>query len=202
MSELLHDVGEEPGAERSHRIASAVAAIRGGDDCGWKILHDELDGLVRWHARQRFRLGTADVDDISQTVWLQLVRNIDRIEEPAALSGWLSTTTARACIRLANRPASSRELSVEEIWPGVGATDGDPIVDEVICSGLRQEILRVAAALPDRRRRLVDCLLDPNEPDYAEIAKLLDIPAGAIGPTRMRTLRVMADHPAIQALVV
>ena len=46
----------------------------------------------------RHWLGGADADEmLRQTVWLRLVDELDKIRDPAALPGWLATTTRREC---------------------------------------------------------------------------------------------------------
>ena len=50
---------------------------------------------------RRYRLGPADIDDVSQLVWLKLFDHIDRIREPRALPGWIATTAANACLSVA-----------------------------------------------------------------------------------------------------
>jgi len=45
-------------------------------------------------------LGRADADDVRQRVWLCLVNHLDKIRQPAALPGWIATTTRRECERL------------------------------------------------------------------------------------------------------
>jgi len=42
----------------------------------------------------------ADAQDAAQTVWLNLVGHLDSLRDPAALPGWLATTTRRECGRI------------------------------------------------------------------------------------------------------
>ena len=37
---------------------------------------------------------------MGQSVWLQLVDQLDQIRDPAALPGWLATVTRRECLRV------------------------------------------------------------------------------------------------------
>jgi DNA-directed RNA polymerase specialized sigma24 family protein len=61
-------------------------------------------GMVAAMAR-RCRLREADVAEVCQTTWLRLVENIDRIEQPDRLGGWLATTSRRESLRIATRGA-------------------------------------------------------------------------------------------------
>jgi hypothetical protein len=53
------------------------------------------NGTPRWCGPigRRHRLGNAHAEDVSPSVWLHLADQPDRIREPAALPGWLATTT-------------------------------------------------------------------------------------------------------------
>ena len=44
--------------------------------------------------------GRADGEDVSQAVWVRLVDQVDSLREPAALPGWLGTTTRHECARV------------------------------------------------------------------------------------------------------
>ena len=80
-------------------VTDLVAAARDGDKQAWDALVERYAPLV-WSICRRHRLGRADADDVAQSVWLRLVGQLDRIREPAALPGWLATTTRRECIRI------------------------------------------------------------------------------------------------------
>jgi DNA-directed RNA polymerase specialized sigma24 family protein len=52
-----------------------------------------------WSIYRRHRLSDADAEDVGQSVWLLLVQQLDRIDDQAALPGWLATVTRRECLR-------------------------------------------------------------------------------------------------------
>lgn len=61
-----------------------------------------------WSVCRQYWLGITDGQDVGQTVWLRLVDQLGNLRDPAALAGWLATTTRRECIRVlgaAERPA-------------------------------------------------------------------------------------------------
>ena len=80
-------------------VIDLVAAARDGDKQAWDALVERYAPLV-WSICRRHRLSRADADDVAQSVWLRLVDQLDRVREPAALPGWLATTTRRECIRV------------------------------------------------------------------------------------------------------
>ncbi|MGH3185465.1 MAG: sigma-70 family RNA polymerase sigma factor, partial [Streptosporangiaceae bacterium] len=52
-----------------------------------------------WSICRRRQLSGADAADVNQSVWLQLISQLDKIRDPAALPGWLATTTRRESAR-------------------------------------------------------------------------------------------------------
>src|SRR5207302_6974684 len=62
-------------------VAVLVAAAAQGDEEAWGALIDRFAGLVSF-VIQSYNLGAADATNVSQTTWLRLVENIDRIQKP------------------------------------------------------------------------------------------------------------------------
>jgi len=79
-------------------VSDLVARARNGDKQAWDALVERYAPLI-WSICRRHRLGRADADDIGQSVWLRLVDQLDRVREPAALPGWIATTTRRESLR-------------------------------------------------------------------------------------------------------
>src|SRR6185312_2624730 len=67
-----------------------------GDKQAWDTLVERYAPLI-WSICRRHRLSSADANDVGQRVWLHLVSQLDKIRDPAALPGWLATTTQREC---------------------------------------------------------------------------------------------------------
>ena len=87
-------------------VTDLVMRARTGEKQAWDALVERYASLI-WSVCRRYRLGGADADDVSQTIWLRLLEQLDRIRDPAALPGWLATTTQRECgrvLRTARRP--------------------------------------------------------------------------------------------------
>jgi RNA polymerase sigma factor (sigma-70 family) len=79
-------------------VADLVARARDGDEQAWDALVERYAPLI-WSICRRHRLSNADADDVGQSIWLQMVNHLDTIRDPAALAGWLATTTRRECNR-------------------------------------------------------------------------------------------------------
>jgi RNA polymerase sigma factor (sigma-70 family) len=179
-------------------ITDLVTRARHGDQRAWDTLVERYAPLV-WSICRRYRLSRADADDVGQTVWLRLVARLDQVRDPAALTGWIATTTRRECgrVRRATWPAARWELDTDTI-PDI-ATES---AESRLLAAERHAALRQAfSCLPPRCQQLLAMLIEDPPVPYAEISARLGIPAGSIGPTRRRCLDKLRRHPAIAALI-
>ncbi len=181
-------------------IIDLVTRAAKGDKHAWDALVERFTPLI-WSICRRHRLGDADAENVGQNVWLQLVDQLDKIRDPAALPGWLATVTRRECLRVlgATRgsPAAGYVMSVEII-----ADEQSGTAEQALLAAERQAALREAfAALPPSGQRLIALLLEDPPVPYAEISARLGIPVGSIGPTRRRCLDKLRRYPALAALI-
>jgi RNA polymerase sigma factor (sigma-70 family) len=182
-------------------FTNLVTRARSGDKQAWDDIVERYAPLV-WSICRQYRLGDADAEDVGQTVWLHLVDHLDDLRDPAALPGWLATTTRRQCIRV--RQAATWLPQVA--WPLVDAdnmADTDAVLaEQELLLAERYAVLREAMSdLPPGYRELIGLLTaDPPVP-CAEISARLGIPIGSIGPSRSRCLARLRRHPAIAELI-
>jgi RNA polymerase sigma factor (sigma-70 family) len=178
-------------------VVDLVARARDGEQEAWDEIVERYAPLV-WAMCQRYRLTRADADDVGASMWLRLVERLDTIREPAALPGWIATTTRHECLRVIR--TKDRELPVDD--NDRLASDADPAADAWLLEQERLIALRAAFAdLPDRCRHLLTMLFAEPVTPYDEISAVLDIPVGTIGPTRQRCLAKLRTNPALAALV-
>jgi RNA polymerase sigma factor (sigma-70 family) len=181
-------------------VSDLVARAKGGDRQAWDALVERYAPLI-WSICRRHRLGRADADDVAQSVWMRLVDQLDRVRDPAALPGWLATTTRRECVRVLRAVQGPRmtmyALDMESL-PDQRAG----IAEQDLLTAERHAALREAfGQLPPNGQQLISMLIaDPPLP-YADISARLGIPVGSIGPNRSRYLNKMRRHPAIAALM-
>ena len=188
------------GGGSGNSVCSLVLRARSGDQRAWAELVDKYAALT-WVICRRYRLSAADTEDVGQSVWLQLVDHLDTIREPAAIPGWLATTTRRECQRLIRTRRTLEpvrdDLDGEEI-PDVRA----PAVEYGLLTAERHAALREAFdSLSPRDQRFMSLLIEDPPLSYAEISNRLGIPVGSIGPHRGRCLDKLRQHPAIAALI-
>ncbi len=180
-------------------LPALVSRAREGDQDAWNAIVERYLPLVCGLAR-RYRLSEADGDDVCQTVWLRLVEQLDALREPAALPGWIATTTRNECLRLIAARKRMTPVDPVESATLAGVTD-DIAGDDLVAAEARQALREGLAELPaDRQRLLLVLLADPPVP-YADISEQLGIPVGSIGPTRARALEQLRNTNALRALV-
>jgi RNA polymerase sigma factor (sigma-70 family) len=181
------------------QVTDLVTRARDGDQQAWDALVDRHAPLI-WSICRRYRQDAADAQDVAQTVWLRLIDQLDKIRDPAAIAGWLATTTRRECcraMRAARRPqATWPELDAETI-PDVQARTAE---QELLAAERHAALREALAQLTPRERQLMAVLTADPPVSYAEISARLGIPVGSIGPTRGRCLDKLRRYPAIAAL--
>jgi RNA polymerase sigma factor (sigma-70 family) len=179
-------------------VVALVTHASGGDQGAWHELVDRYAPLV-YTICTRYRLSNPDIEDVGQNVWLLLVEQLGKLREPAALPGWLATTTARECLRVVTAASKAERL-------GAGLDDSvifvdDAVIDEELLVAERNVALRAAfAELPPRCQQLLSMLLSDPPHSYADIHRELGIPMGSIGPQRARCLERMRRSSALAAL--
>lgn len=179
-------------------VVALVVRATEGDQRAWNEIVERFAPLV-YAICTRYRLGSHDIEDVGQTVWLLLVEHLDKLREPAALPGWLATTTTRECLRVLRAPRRSE-------WHGSGQDDSlqfvdDRAIDEEILMAERNAVLReLFAELPVRCQQLLSMLMSDPPDSYATIHQALGIPMGSIGPQRARCLDRLRRSSAFMAL--
>ena len=132
---------------------------------------------------------------------MQLVSRLGKIRDPAALPGWLATTTRRECVRVLR---AARGPRAAEYLPDVEAIADQQagMAEQELLVAERHAALREALArLPPGYQRLIGKLIEDPPLTYAQISAALNIPVGSIGPLRGRCLDKLRGDPAIAALI-
>jgi RNA polymerase sigma factor (sigma-70 family) len=183
-----------------HGDIDLVTRARHGDQQAWDALVERYAPLV-WSICRRYRLSRTDIDDVGQTVWLLVVARLDTVRDPAALGGWIATTTRRECgkVRRAARPSQTArwELDVGNI-PDVEAESAE---SQLLAAERRAALRQAFTSLSPGGQQLLAMLLEDPPVPYAQISARLGIPTGSIGPTRRRCLDKLRRHPTIAALI-
>lgn len=157
---------------------SLVAAAQAGD-------RRALDRLLRTHQPaihgvcRRITGNDADALDATQDALIAVVRGLPRFDGRSKFSTWAYRIATNSCLdelrRRRRRPLVG--LPEHEGTPIDLPHEGGSEVGDRVADGLRVEA--ALATLPEEFRAAV-VLRDMCELDYAEIAEVLEIPAGTV----------------------
>lgn len=174
------------GAPSGMDLTEIVRRAAAGDHSAWDRLVDRFASTV-WAVARAHRLSAADAADVSQTTWLRLLQNLERIEQPERVGAWLATTARRESLRLLRLSGRDLpggvELDLMAAPPPARSSEDRlmaPDIDRAVCELVEQ--------LPPRSQMLLRLLSADSPLSYKEISESLDMPIGSIGPTRARAL--------------
>lgn len=170
-----------------------VSDCRRGDQLAWEKLVRRYQRLI-YAIPRRAGLNEDQAAEIFQDVFTTLFEKLNDIEEPERLQAWLVTTTRRRTLRTISRmPDKLRPDEAGDDFANTAETtrDQSPLPDEQLLILEEQHRIRMAVSQLDERCQTLVRLLfyQKDPPSYAEVAKVLGVPEGSIGPTRARCLR-------------
>jgi RNA polymerase sigma factor (sigma-70 family) len=187
----LHTANGHPpweGLDGTARHAACIVAARAGDRKAMDVLVAELTPLV-WHVARGNGLDRNTAEDVVQTVWLALVRHIDRLHEPRALVGWLVVTARREARR--TWPSGKEEVPLSgEVADQLESQTGLP-EDAVLRDDRDRRLWTAFGRLNERCQELLRLTVLAGRAEYRAVAEVLGMPRGSIGPTRGRCLTLL-----------
>jgi RNA polymerase sigma factor (sigma-70 family) len=203
MNEMPHassrdrDDGKARPARDYSVVADLVAGARNGDRQAWDALVERYAPLI-WSICRRYGISGPAAEDVGQHVWLHLVESLNDLRDPAALPGWISTTTRRECCRI--RRVQGLVADDTQVLENLPDHHAKTVEHELLMAERHATLREAFARLPLPFQRLLALLVaDPPVP-YAEISARLGIPVGSIGPNRSRSLDRLRRDPAIVRL--
>jgi RNA polymerase sigma-70 factor (ECF subfamily) len=132
-----------------------------------------------------FLRNRATAEEVAQDVFLQLYRNLDRLESDAHVTFWLRRATSNRCIDCVRKQKSHPSVALEDVRePSVAAHSGDPLLD--------RRLQALIASLPEKPR-LVMILRFQEEMMPEEIARTLDMPVRTVKSHLQRSLAMLRE---------
>ena len=154
-----------------------------GERAAWDALVDRFDRMV-WSVARGFRLDEAAASDVAQTVWLRLIENVDRIQDPERLPGWLVTTCRREAMKVLKR--GERDIPSEFEYD---IEDESPSIESMLIEDEESRaVMEAFGELDEECRQLLRLLTVEPALSYEEIAEAVGRPVGSLGPTRGRCI--------------
>jgi RNA polymerase sigma factor (sigma-70 family) len=181
-------------------VVLLVNRARQDDKAAWDELVERFAPLV-WSICRRYRLSHSDAEDVSQVLWLRLVEHLSALREPAALPGWIATTTQRECLRLLRATRQDEPLDLLVGDRGVADEQTVAVEEEVLIHEQYAAARNALRQLSPQCQMLLSLLLQDPPPPYGEVSRKLDMPVGSIGPNRGRCLDRLRRSPAFAVLL-
>ena len=181
-------------------VSDLVTRARKGEQHAWDALVERYSPLV-WSICRRYRLDDAGAVAVGKRVFLHLVEQLGGICDPAALPGWLASTTRRECcwaLRKARGPQAAGSAPDIADIPG---QQGDTGEDELLVTGRHAALRAAFADLPPSCQQLLALLIADPPASSAEISAKLGIPGDSIASARSRCLDKLRSHPAVAAMI-
>jgi RNA polymerase sigma factor (sigma-70 family) len=179
-------------------VVALVVRARAGDRTAWDEIVERYKGLV-WRICRRLGLQEPDALDVAQSVWLRLLEHLDTLRVPAALPGWLETTTRNEGLALLRR--QHRELPETASLEQATRADAALIEEDLLLEEQRVALRVAFAALDPASRQLLLLLMQVPPLSYAEVGERLGVKIGSLGPRRGRCLDKIRQHPTVAALI-
>lgn len=153
-------------------IQQAAEGNRSAQEVLFRSLVDRVHRLV-------LRIvGPADADDVTQEVFIRILRSLESYRGKAAFTTWVHRVTINEALQfLRRKKRSPQTISLEENNPSIVRATELSQSDSLE----QHETFELAfAQLHPEQRALLE-LREVYQQSYAEIAEILEIPAGTVG---------------------
>ena len=146
------------------------------------------DLVRRWHPTVhgfvRRMVGPAAADDVTQEVWIAILRALPRLQDTSRFSTWLFTIARRAVADRLRAEYRHREVGLQ-VDPAEPDDEGDAAVDRV-------DVDAALSALPAREREVL-VLVYLYDLDLATCAEICRIPVGTVKSRLFRARRMLRE---------
>ena len=182
---------------RDASLTELVQRARADDQEAWAEILDRFSPMVRKRIRE-VEMSRTLAEDAFQLTWMKLANSLHAIRDPERLPGWLSVTARNEAYNLVRN--NWRLICSDSFDERGDPEEADPTA--ALMGDVTEHAVRGAlTSLTERQQAIVRLrYLEAEVSSYAQIAQMLDMRPGAIGPTLGRALDRMGRHPMIAAL--
>lgn len=173
------------------RHAACLIAARTGDRQALDALVVDLNPLI-WAVARGQGLDRLVAEDVVQTVWLTLLRNLNAVAEPRALANWLIVTTRREAGRTRGGRARIEPLA-DDALDHVPSEHGLP-EEETLRTDRDRWLWRAFNKLPQHCQELLRLTVLAGRAEYDHVARELKMARGSIGPNRGRCINKLRGY--------
>jgi RNA polymerase sigma-70 factor (ECF subfamily) len=167
------------------------------------VLEDERSAFVRthlafvWRALRRFGVPDADAPDATQRVFIVATARLARIE-PGRERAFLFGTALRVASKV--RRARARSPLASEAWEPDDHASAGPSTEELVDERKARAVLDGILDDMTDELRAVFVLYELEQMTMAEIAELLELPAGTVASRLRRAREYFRERVARRAL--
>lgn len=154
-----------------------IARVLNGDTQAFGILFDRYRYLVHRLAYDMLKENDL-AEDVIQDVFIAAYRNLDRLREPAAFSGWLSTIARNRC-RNVLRSMKLKQHSLDSMKEEYGYDPPAPEPEEDESEAHLALVMQTLPRLPAKYRQIVELRYIQNL-TYQQIEEALGISMSAV----------------------
>jgi RNA polymerase sigma factor (sigma-70 family) len=161
-----------------------------GDESAWELIIAKHRPRLISIGRS-YRLSPEEISDAMQETWANAFQHLSDLRDLTRFHAWLNTIMRRSCISVIRHRRGDREqlfgdmTDVPERWLH---DEGADLEYQVLAAERLSTLHQALNLLPARQRELLHHIA-LDDPSYGEITRRLSMPAGSIGPTRMRALQ-------------
>ncbi len=170
-----------------------VEACQKNDYAAFEEVIRRYKNLIYSIPLNQFNLDSHYADAVWVDVFNRFHKNVRKIKNPEKLASWLITTTNNCCRRF---------LKKEKKWETMRETieDNQVDLDDSIQRRQCKYLLEIALSRISSKCRKLLHQLFYEEYSYEEVSKTVDMPKGAIGPTKKRCLENLAKKLKIMGV--
>ncbi len=186
---MPEETPDSPTIDESASDALLIARSIQRDERAWRVLVGRYKRLV-YSIPNRYRFHEETCDDVFQSVFSQLWRDLSKLRDSATLAKWLLTTTHRECWRVSRKDARHPTVddSVIDLQPDASPQDTQAWERQHLVHKALRELGGPCEAL------LRAIFIERSQPSYGDISQRLGMPVGSIGPARARCLAKLAKR--------
>lgn len=166
-----------------HDLINLIEKCRAGDPDAQEKLVIETQNKVYYHCK-KFLKNEEDAQDAAQDVLIAMITSLDKLREPAAFWGWVSSITARRCKYLLSR--GTREWQIPEDEEGnsmldsIETLDEQTVPDKALDNDETQRlIMKIIDDLPPEQRMTVTFFYF-DEMSVKTIAEIMQVSEGTV----------------------
>lgn len=170
-----------------------VAGCLEGDEVAWSNLFQRYNRLI-YKVPSSFGFTYIETEEIYQEIAIEIIRCLGALEDRSRLHPWIVTIARRTCIRHLRNTAKYTTVDVQLLENEI--EEGVDTLDEMLIRLEEYSLIRKALAELEPRCQtiLTELFLCDYKKSHMEVAELLGMPIGSIGPTRSRCLEKLRQR--------